>query len=732
MSHDINRRAFIKVSTTLGAGLALGFEWEEVSQAAGPAGEFAPNAWLRITPDNRIIFILDKVEMGQGVMTSHPMMLAEELEVDPEKIEVQFAPAERVYANPMMGFQLTGGSTSVATSYLPLRNAGATARMMLVEAAAKMWSVKASDCIAEMGSVSHKGTGKTATYGKLASAASQLKVPKPVLKDPKDFKIIGKSRTRLDAALKVTGKAQYGIDVMVPNMLVAVVLRCPVRGGKPKSIKDDAAKAMRGVKHIVTIPSGIAVVATNYWEARQAANAVVIDWDEGEFAKVDSKEISKKYEELSQKEGKKAESHGDFEKAFPGCAKTLEAVYEVPYLAHATMEPQNCTAHVTEKTCDVWAPTQSPGASQHIASQITGLPRENVKIHQTFLGGGFGRRIEIDYVTEAVHLSKMIKAPVKIQWSREDDMANDFYRPTSLNRMKGGLDKDGNLEAWFHRAVSQSILAQSLPSFAANMTPNWFPQSVSQFAGNNAAKLFKGTVVDKIALEGALEISYAVPHFRMEWAFHETTVPIAFWRSVGHSYNAFLVEGFVDELAHLGSKNPLEFRQKLLTKAPRNKAVLDLVAEKAGWGNPLPKGVFRGIAQHSCFGSFAAQVAEVSVTDNQIKVHRIVCVIDCGMVINPDIVVSQIESGIIFGLTAALKGQITFEKGRVQQTNFHNYELLRMNEIPKIEVHILPSKEAPTGVGEPGTPPVAPAVANAIFAATGKRLRKLPLSLAAL
>jgi isoquinoline 1-oxidoreductase beta subunit len=601
--------------------------------------------------------------------------------------------------------QLTGGSFSVRTSWLRFRQAGAAAKEMLVEAAAREWGVSPETCVAENSTVTHPPTGRRLTYGQLTDKAARLPVPeKPRLKSPKDFRLIGRRVKRLENPPKVDGRAVYGIDVKVPGLLVATVARCPVFGGTVKRFDATQAKAVEGVRHVVQIDAGVAVVADGFWLAKLGRDALPIEWEEGPTATVSSAGITKTFEALTQQPGPVARHEGDAESALAAATKRLDVVYEVPYLAHATMEPMTCTAHVRADGCDIWTGTQWQDGTQNVAAKITGLPAASIRVHTTLLGGGFGRRFEQDFVAEAVAISKAVGAPIKLVWSREDDMQHDFYRPTTFNRLSAGIDADGSLIAWTHRIVSPSIAARAFPALIKDG-------------------------IDGTSIEGAANIPYAIPNIHVECTMKETGVPVGFWRSVGSSQNAFITECFLDEVAAAAGKDPYELRRALLVRAPRHKGVLELAATKAGWGQPLPPGHYRGIAVAESFGSWVAQVAEVSVNPAaEVRVHRVVCAVDCGIVVNPDTVEAQMESGIVYGLTAALMGEITIANGRVEQSNFHDYPMLRINQMPVVEVHIMPSSEAPGGVGEPGTPPIAPAVVNAIFAATGKRIRSLPIS----
>ncbi|HET8924330.1 MAG TPA: xanthine dehydrogenase family protein molybdopterin-binding subunit [Candidatus Acidoferrum sp.] len=703
----LHRREFLKKSAAGGTALVIGFYLPsklEALAAAPPSEPVSLNAWVRIAPDDNVTILIDKSEMGQGVVTSLSMLLAEELELDWKKVKAEFAPAAPQYFNPLFGLQGTGGSTSVRASWGPLAKAGAAAREMLIAAAAKQWYVEPSACHAENGAVVHNATGKRLSYGSLAEEAARLPVPaNPALKDPKNYKFIGKPTKRLDTPEKINGKAGFGIDVRLPNIQHAVVARCLIFGGKIKSFDATKAKSVRGVKQVVQISSGIAVVADNTWSAMEGRRALQIEWDEGPNAAVSSESIRKLYLERAEQPGAIARKDGDVETALAGTAKKVEAVYEVPFLAHATMEPMNCAADVRADGCDIYGPTQFQTFVQMTGAKITGLKPEQVRVHTTYLGGGFGRRAEQDFIAEAVEVSKAVAAPVQVTWSREDDVQHDFYRPAVYCKLVAGLDSNGWPVAWKSRIVSPSIMSR------------FFPGSVKNG-------------IDDSSVEGQANSKYAISNFLVEYVLTETGVPVGFWRSVGNSQNGFITECFIEELAKAAGKDPFEFRRKLLANAPRHLGVLELAASKAGWGQSLPAGRTRGIAVVESFGSYVAEVAEVSFNKSSgVKVHRVVCAVDCGRYVNPETVAAQMEGGIVYGLTAALKGKITIAKGRVQQSNFHDYEMLRLNEMPKVEVHIVPSNEAPGGCGEPGTPPIAPAVCNAIFAATGKPIRRLPI-----
>ncbi|MGZ6239207.1 MAG: molybdopterin cofactor-binding domain-containing protein [Syntrophales bacterium] len=708
---NIGRRLFLKSGMALGGGLILGFHFNPPGFSGDARADqgtpFAPNAFIRIGTDDSVTIVVNKSEMGQGVYTSLPMLIAEELECDWKRIRVEAAPVAPAYNHTQWGpMQGTGGSSSVLSEWERFRKAGAVAREMLLAAAATTWKVDKAACRAENGRV-FENSGKSLTFGQLAKKASEMPVPKTVtLKDAARFKIIGRPTKRLDTPEKIDGTGIFGIDAHVPGMLTAIIARPPVFGGKVASVRSDKARAVPGVRDVVQVPSGVAVIADGFWPARRGLELLEITWDEGEGAKLSTEGLREEYRRLAETQGKIARKEGDPEGKLRGAAKPIRATYEVPFLAHAVMEPLNCLIDFSGESCNIQTGTQSQTGDRNAAARVLGLPPEQINLKTTLLGGGFGRRANphADFVTEAAHVAKAVKKPVKVIWTREDDIRGGYYRPMWYDRIEAALDTEGNPVAWHHRIVGQSILLG---------TP------------------FKSMIQDGIdvtSVEGAADIPYAIPNVLVELHSPTVVIPVQWWRSVGHSHTAFVVESFIDELAHASGKDPYEFRLKLLEKHPRHKGVLALAAEKARWGASLPAGRGRGIALHESFGSFIAQVAEASVDDRgKVCVHKVVCAVDCGMVVNPDTVAAQMEGGIVFGLTAALHGAITFKKGRVEQSNFHNYPMLRISEMPEVEVHIMPSREPPGGVGEPGVPPIAPAVANAVFAATGKRVRTLPL-----
>jgi len=709
---NLSRRDFLKVGALAGGGLILGFNLEPSggSGAARAATNkpFAPNAFIRIGTDDFITVIVNKSEMGQGVYTSLPMLIAEELECDWKRLRVEAAPVDPAYNHTEWGvMQGTGGSSSVKSEWVRFRQAGATAREMLLAAAAATWDVDKASCHAEKGKVFHSD-GKSLTFGELAGKAAAMPVPKSVtLKDPSKFKIIGKAMKRLDTPDKTNGKAVFGLDTRIPGMLTALIARPPVFGGKVISVKDDKTKAVPGVQKVLQVPSGVAVVADGFWPAKKGRDLLEIVWAEGDGSRLSTDGLRKQYMEMANTPGKAARTEGDVEKAFSGATKRLNAEYEVPYLAHAMMEPLNCLIDFRNDSCEIWTGTQLQTGDRNTAAKVLGLKPGQVKIHTTFLGGGFGRRGNpySDYVGEAAQVAKALKKPVKVIWTREDDIKGGYYRPMWSDKIAATLNSEGYPTAWRHTIVGQSILEG---------TP------------------FQGMIkegVDATSVEGAADIPYNIPNVLVDLHSPKIGVPVQWWRSVGHSHTAFVVETFIDELAYAAKADPLEFRRRLLAGHPRHQGVLALAAQKAGWGSVMPAGRGRGIAVHESFGSFIAQVAEVSVSaDGNVHVHRVVCAVDCGQVVNPDTVAAQMEGGIVFGLSAALYGTITLKDGHIEQSNFHNYPLLRMNGMPTVEVFIVPSQEPLGGVGEPGVPPIAPAVANAIFAITGKRIRTLPIT----
>jgi isoquinoline 1-oxidoreductase subunit beta len=709
---EMKRREFLKAGAALGGGLLISLyvpEFVPAARAADSAAKpVALNAFVRIGTDETVTVISNHSEMGQGIYTSLPMLLNEELEADWARIRVESSPVDAVYNHTVFGIMMTGGSTTTNSEYDRFRKMGAMARIMLIAAAAQSWNVDPQTCRAEKSHVIHTPTGRRASYGSLAEAASKIAPPKDIpLKDPKDFTLVGKAVRRLDTPSKTNGTAQFGLDVYIPGMLTAVVARAPVFGGKVVSFNADQAKAIPGVVNVVQVPSGVAVIAKGFWPAKLGREKLEITWDEGPGAGISTVEMRAKYSAMSKTPGLVARKVGDPTAALAGAAKTITAEYEVPYLAHCMMEPLNTVVDLHEDRCEIWTGSQFQTGDRAAAARVAGLKPEQVTLHTMLLGGGFGRRANVasDFVTEATEVAKAANAPVKVVWTREDDIRGGWYRPMWYDHFAAGLDASGNPVAWTHTIVGQSILTGTMfESFGVQ----------------------KG--IDSSSVEGAADILYGIPNLQVELHSPKNEVPVQWWRSVGHSHTGFSVEAFLDEVAHAGGKDPYQLRRTLLANQPRMLAVLDLAAQKANWGSALPADRARGIATHFSFDSYVAQVAEVSVEkDGTVRVHRVVAAVDCGRTVNPDTVKAQLEGGIVFGLTAALKTEITLEKGRVQQRNFNDYPMVRMFESPVIEVFIVPSTEKPTGVGEPGVPPVAPAVANAIFAATGKRVRRLPI-----
>jgi isoquinoline 1-oxidoreductase beta subunit len=709
----LSRRTFLIAGAAVGGGLLIGVGFGAAGTASADAADLAnstalsPNAFVRIDPDGQVTVTMGYIEMGQGTYTSVPMLIAEELEVDLTSVRFEHAPPnDKLYANPLLGFQVTGGSTTIRSSWEPMRRAGATARVMLVTAAASAWKVEPASCRAEKGEVIHAASGRRVKYGALVADAAKLPVPEQVaLKQAQDFKLIGTPAKRLDTPAKVNGTAQFGIDARVPGMKIATLASSPVFGGKLRSVDDSKALAVRGVLKVVRLDDAVAVIADHMGAAKKGLAALDIQWDNGPNASLQTADIVRELEAAANtKAGAVARNEGDADKALAGAATRVEAVYEVPFLAHATMEPMNCTVDLRADSCELWLGSQVLTRAQAAAAQVAGLPLEKVTVHNHLLGGGFGRRLEVDYVIRAVQIAKQVGAPVKVIWTREEDMQHGMYRPYFYLRFAAGLDAQGQPVAWKNRIVGSSILAR------------WAPP------------LFKNGF-DRDAVESAAKPPYALPNIFVDYVQQEPPgIPTAFWRGVGPTRNVFAVESFIDELAAAAKQDAVAYRRGLLSKNPRVKAVLELAAEKAGWGQALPKGRGRGVAVQFAFGTYMAQVADVEIgKDGGVLVRRVVCAVDCGTVINPDTVRAQVESGIMFGVSATLHGAITLKDGRVEQSNFHDYRVVRMNEAPTIEIHIVKSGEAPGGMGEPGTSALAPAVTNAIYAATGKRLRKLPV-----
>jgi isoquinoline 1-oxidoreductase beta subunit len=723
----VSRRTFLKFGMTLGAagggGLLLGFSVPaaaasdrgsharkfavggQASDVAAP-GTFSPNAFIRIDRESRVTLVIPKVEMGQGVYTSIPMLIAEELGVPLQQVTLDHAPPnDKLYGDPLLGGgQITGGSTSIRYAWQPMRQAGATARVLLVSAAALQWRVDPASCHARAGEVVHAASGRRIAYGKLVDAAAKLPLPANVaLKDPKDFELIGKPTDRLDSAQKVDGTALFGLDVRLPGMVYAAIVNCPVFGGTLDSVDDTRARQVPGVHQIVKLDNAVAVVAAHTWAAKQGVAALDIKWNGGQAATLSTQRIFADLVEASHREGAVARKEGDIGNAFGEAKTRIDAVYEQPLLAHATMEPINCTVHVRADGCDIWVGTQVPTIARAVGAKVTGLAPEKVAVHNHLLGGGFGRRLEVDAIVQALKVGKAVNSPVKVVWTREEDVQHDMYRPCYYDRISAGLDASGKPIAWQHRIVGSSILARFAPAVI-----------------NNG--------VDPDAVEVAAELPYTLPNQLVDYVRQEPgAVPTAFWRGVGATRGTFVVESFVDELAAHAGVDPVKYRLDLLGDAPRAANVLRVATREAGWGSPLTKGKGRGVSVMHAFGSYLSMVAEVTVEGGEVKVDRVVCAVDCGMAVNPRTIEAQIQGGVVFGITGALYSEITIKDGRVEQSNFTDYRVLRLNETPEIVVHIVKSGEAPGGIGEPGTSALAPALTNAIFAATGKRIRKLPV-----
>lgn len=710
---NLSRRSFIKSTALVAGGLVVAFSIPQAKRFMGVANAAeamplpAPNAFLRIGADDSITVMLAHSEMGQGVWTTLPMLIADELDADWNKVKVEHAPAAPAYIHTAYGIQITGGSSTTWSEFDRYRQAGALTRALLMQAAAKQWNVPVAELRTENGAVIH-GTQQL-RYGQLVETASQLETPTSVtLKKPEQWKFIGKATKRLDSAEKINGTAKFGQDVQFEGLKVAMVARAPVFGTSLKTVDDSAALKVPGVIKVVKVPTGVAVIAEHYWAAKQGREALKLEWDVAGHDKPDSAALLKHYQALAQQPGLQAVKAGDVAVASKQAKQSVSAEYVLPYLSHAPMEPLNCAVKISEQGCDIWTGTQMQTTDQASAAKILGLKPDQVNIHTQFLGGGFGRRANprADFVSEAVQVAKAAGLPVKTVWSREDDIKGGFYRPMFVHRATVALDKQGKPLAWQHTLVGQSIIKGT--PFEAFMIKEG---------------------IDATSVEGVADSPYVKGTANHQVQLHsvQSDVPVLWWRSVGHSHSGFVMESLIDELAHASKQDPLAYRRQLLKDHPRHLAALNLAADKASWGKPLPKGVFRGIAVHESFGSYVAQVAEVSVKDGEVKVHRVVVAIDCGLAVNPDGVKAQMESSVAYALGAALSSEISFKDGQVVQSNFHDYQVLRMKDMPKVDVHIVASTEKMGGVGEPGVPPLAPAVANAIFAATGKRIRRLPI-----
>lgn len=697
------RRAFLKTSAAAGGGLIVGLYLPASSFAADPQPVSA-NAWVRIAPDNRITLICHRNEMGQDVHTSLAVLVAEELGVDVNTVAIEQAPVDPVYVNLLLGAQITGGSTSIRDAWTKLREAGATARVLLITAAANRWQAQPADCTAQGGFVTHK-SGKRLSYGELAAAAAKLPRPTQVaLKQPAEFTQIGKQRHRLDSPAKARGQTIFGLDVVQPGMVYASLEQCPVIGGKVASVDDTKARAMSGVLAVVNIGEAVAVVADHYWTAKKAREALQITWDYGPAATLTTDKIYATLKEGAKQDGAIVKQSGDASAALKSAAKTLRAEYELQLLAHATLEPMNCLALVSDKGCDIWASTQFPQGAQGVAAARSGVAAPKVRIWSQFVGGGFGRRLDVDFIGQAAAIAKALPGkPVKLIWTREDDTRNDFYRPASFHTLAGGLDAQGNLVAFDYKMVSSSITNRLFPGVVKNG-------------------------LDGFMTEGSINLTYDIPNAMQRVVIQEYGLRSGYWRSVSHALNGFAIESFVDELAHAAGKDPVEFRRPLLDKQPRQKAVLERVARESGWGSPLPAGSARGLAMMESYGTYQAVVATIRKTPDGIKLESLVYVVDPGIAVHPDQVIAQIHSGAVSGLINTLRSKITIKDGRIEQSNFHDFPLLRMNQMPEMKVVLMESGDPPGGMGEVGVPLVGPAVANAVFALTGIRARSLPLS----
>jgi isoquinoline 1-oxidoreductase beta subunit len=709
------RRDFLKLtaSTAVGGGLLLAFGFPargEVRDTTTRGAPFAPNAFIRIDRAGKVSFVIPVVEMGQGTYTSIPMLIAEELEVDVDKVAIEHSPPDdKLYVNPLIGAQLTGGSSAIRGTYGPLRQAGAAARVMLISAAARRWNVDPMTCSAERGVVTHAPSGKKAGYGALVDDAAKLPVPENVpLKAPAAFKLIGTPHRRLDTSGKVDGRARYGIDVRLPGMKFAVLAQSPTFGGRLVAVNEVQAMKVPGVRQVVKLPDAVAIVADHTWAAKQGLAAAAPEWDPGPNAKMTMSDIVARLASASERGGAVARHDGDAAAAIASAPLKFETVYEQPFLAHAVMEPMNCTVHLTRDSCDIWVGTQVPGMTQSAVMAFTGLPRERVRVNNHLLGGGFGRRLEYDGTIRAVQVAQQVEGPVQVLWTREEDIQHDMYRPYYYDRMSAAVDETGKPFAWWHRITGSSIVARYFPP--------WIKDGV-----------------DPDAVDSSANQPYEVDAVHVDWVAEETPgVGTSWWRGVGVTRGTFAVESFIDELASRAKQDPVAYRAALLRKSPRANHVLTVAAERSGWKDPLPAGEGRGIALCIGFGSFIAQVVRVRVDkDGTVVPMQVWCVVDCGVAVNPDTIRAQMEGGIVFGLSGALYGEVTIRDGRVEQTNFGDYRVLRIHETPPIDVHLVKSGESPGGIGEPGTSCLMPALTNAIFAATGKRIRKLPIAMQA-
>jgi isoquinoline 1-oxidoreductase beta subunit len=730
LAHNHCQQVFFE-GTVLLVGFALATSEENDPQAPENDGRniaFAPNAWIRISRDNTVTVIVGQSEMGQGVLTALSQIVADELEADWQTVRYESAPADRVYKNPVMGSQMTVGSMSISSFYKPLRKAAAEARQILVETAASHWWVPVSECNASEGRVLHKVSERTMTYGEIVDhGIKSKKTVEAHFKHHEGLGIVGKRIRRLDTPDKATGKAVFGIDVQAPDLLAATVIHAPAIGAKLKSYDSTRALDLPGVRKVFPIPGGLAVVADTFWQAKIGASSVELEWDEDSRLSLSSEDIWSRWRVLANQRGKRLRNDGNALRKISVAPQVIEASYELPFQAHACAEPMNCTAHVQSHRCDVWAPTQTQGMAQFVAATISGLPIAKVHVHTTFMGGAFGRRVA-DLVAEATTISKAIGRPVKVIWTREEDMRNDLFRPASYHLLKAVIDKDGLPDAWFHRVVGPPTFEGFFEAAVPAILPDWVPKIVRSSLAKPGQRFIRQFYTPKLAVEGAANIAYDIENVRVEYVRDDPGIPVGPWRSVDYSTNTFAVESFMDEIAAASGRDPLDLRLQLLKRSPELTRVLSLAAEKAGWGTPTQMGATRGLSVHNFHGTAVATVAEVSIdSSGRIKVPRVVCAVDCGTVVNPRIVEQQISGGIAFGLTATLKSAVTIRDGRVEQINLDSFPLLNMNEMPEVDVLIVPSSRRPSGIGEVSVPGIAPAVCNAVFAATGKRFRSLPL-----
>ena len=729
---SVSRRQFFRLGAAGSGALVLSMALPGCAGGSGREarheGGWAPNAWLEMDPDGTVTFTLDRVEMGQGTYTGITTLVAEELDVAPEQIEVEFAPVGAAYGNPEYTLQVTGGSTSMRTSWPQIREGAASMRAVLVRSAADLWQVSAEGITTGEGLVRHPDGNQTLPYSELVPLAARQSLPGTVaLKKTEDFRYIGRHDKRLDARAKVTGAPIFGIDVEREGLLYAVVTRPPAIGAQVASVNADQARAMAGVVDVFTIERGVAVIAESYWQARKAQDRLAVEWDETYAVKKNHEAVFTEYRQAADDSaGDTERADGDAWSRLDQADNVLDAEYEAPFLAHATMEPMNATAEITEVGLEVWVPTQAPDMARAAAARRSRFSVGDIRIHTTFLGGGFGRRLTQEYVEEVAEIADRLQRPVKLVWSREEDVRHDKYRPAMLHRLRAELDADA-IQAWDHQITGPLIFDW----FARNAAPALYSWAPTMFYGtiSSVGRMTEDTFLtpkDYSAIEGAIEYPYQVPNVLVRHTHADAGIPISWWRSVGHSHNGFAVETFMDELAHGAGADPVDFRLRHLGDEPRHRRVLELVAEKAGWDGAVPAGRARGVALHRSFGTYVAQVVEAGVEDQRIRIHRVACAVDCGQIVNPDVVRMQMESGILFGLTAALYGWVDWEDGRLRQSNFHDYTLMRHDETPQIEVVLVDSNAMPHGVGEPGTPPVIPALGNALFALTGKRQRRTP------